>query len=234
MLYLLSMVTTETHQRLFKAAESSDINLDELIAAVADLLPHIAPDQTRYKVTEVPDNRTIRYYISQNLLPKPLSYAGGRANYGGVHVLTLLFIKKQQARYFSLRQIKQQLDTLATQYQHNTQEYQRHLIELLLEGMAAESGMRQPAFENEAAPTIAEFSKPSNKVLPPRLQAGNKGSAVEPQSHPITASNIVEYGINTQCTVYVSATALTQPASIREIAQALRQLADQLQDSSND
>jgi DNA-binding transcriptional MerR regulator len=66
----------------------------------------VAPRQTRYKVTDRPDARTIRYYINQNLLPKPVSYEGGRARYSGQHVIRLLAIKRLQADHLTLSKIK--------------------------------------------------------------------------------------------------------------------------------
>ena len=65
-----------------------DLTLEELVEAASSLLPAIAPRQTRYKVTERPDARTIRYYITQNLLPRPVDYEGGRARYTGAGIRT--------------------------------------------------------------------------------------------------------------------------------------------------
>ena len=57
--------------------------MEELVDAADGIVAELAPRQTRYKVTERPDARTIRYYVTQGLLPKPLGYDGGRARYGG-------------------------------------------------------------------------------------------------------------------------------------------------------
>lgn len=100
----------EAHLRQLLARE--DLSLEALIEAADTLLPAIAPDQTRYKVRERPDVRTIRYYVSQGLLPKPLGYDGGRARYGGVHLARLLLLKRRQAEHETLSRIARELAAL--------------------------------------------------------------------------------------------------------------------------
>ncbi len=94
------------------ALDRDDLTLEELVAETEKLLAKLAPQQTRYKVSERPDARTIRYYVSQKLLPRPLGYAGGRARYGSSHLLRLLLIKKLQAKHQTLRQIRALLGEL--------------------------------------------------------------------------------------------------------------------------
>lgn len=96
----------ETEQDLRDLLVREDLTIEELVAASGELLAQVAPRQTRYKVTDRPDARTIRYYINQNLMDKPISYTGGRARYGGRHVLRLLAIKKLQADHLTLTKIK--------------------------------------------------------------------------------------------------------------------------------
>ncbi len=83
-----------------------DLTLDDLVEAASGLLARLAPTQARHKVRARPDVRTIRYYTSQGLLPRPLRYAGGRARYGGEHLLRLLWIKQRQAEHLSLARIR--------------------------------------------------------------------------------------------------------------------------------
>jgi len=86
------------------------MTMEELVETADSLVGELAPKQTRYKVTERPDARTIRYYVTQGLLPKPLGYDGGRARYGGTHLLRLLFIKKLQTEHHTLTQIAKRLE----------------------------------------------------------------------------------------------------------------------------
>jgi DNA-binding transcriptional MerR regulator len=91
--------------RLLPWRARADLTLDEVVDAADALLEEVAPRQTRYAVTERPDVRTIRYYTTRGLLPKPLSYDGGRARYGFPHLLRLLAIKRMQAEHLTLEQI---------------------------------------------------------------------------------------------------------------------------------
>jgi DNA-binding transcriptional MerR regulator len=109
------MTMTELANGLRKYLERNDMTLEELVDTADGLLGRLAPRQTRYKVTERPDARTIRYYVTQGLLPKPLSYDGGRARYGGTHLLRLLWIKKLQAEHHTLTRIAALLDSRTDQ-----------------------------------------------------------------------------------------------------------------------
>ena len=103
-------VTGNIPELLEKALATRDLTLAELVKTTGELLSRVAPRQTRYKVTERPDVRTIRYYISQKLLPRPDSYQGGKARFSGRHLLRLLVIKKLQAEHQTLRQIGRVLE----------------------------------------------------------------------------------------------------------------------------
>lgn len=94
-----------TRRELLASLERDDLTVEELASRAEDLLRELAPRQTRYKVRERPDVRTIRYYTAQSLLPKPVSYEGGRARYAGSHLLRLLLIKKLQAEHHTLKHI---------------------------------------------------------------------------------------------------------------------------------
>ena len=97
---------TRAPARHFEAwLERDDLTIEELVAAASEVLTAIAPHQTRYKVTERPDVRTIRYYVTQGLLPAPASYDGGRARYGGRHLVRLVALKRMQAEHHTLRRI---------------------------------------------------------------------------------------------------------------------------------
>lgn len=88
----------------------SDLTLEELVAASSAVLVELAPHQPRWAVNERPDARTIRYYTTRGMLPKPLSYDGGRARYGFGHLVRLLAIKHLQAQRLTLDQIARALD----------------------------------------------------------------------------------------------------------------------------
>ncbi len=98
-------------ERLRSYLSRNDLTIEELVEVADGLLRELAPKQSRYKVRERPDARTIRYYITQKLLPKPESYEGGRARYSGQHLARLLLIKKLQAEHHTLQRIRNVLET---------------------------------------------------------------------------------------------------------------------------
>lgn len=212
------MATNTIKQQVNRELRKSDqrnLSLDELITVTQELLTLIAPVQTRYKVSETPDSRTIRYYISQGLMPKPLNYSGGRANYDSIHVLTLLFIKKAQSAHFSLRQIKQKLERYAKQYQHSTKGYKAKLLDSIIEDGSDTKSMSQPLKQKDKARKL-----PARLAVTPAIE-GNK----------IVCQKTIMYKLDADCTVYVSDSVLTQQKNVTEIARALRKLAEQLEAS---
>lgn len=75
------------------------IGVSELARAVGDALSEIAEVDRRMKsgATEIPTERTIRFYLEKGLLPKPSKRLGQTLVFGRVHLLHLLVIKKLQA-----------------------------------------------------------------------------------------------------------------------------------------
>lgn len=96
--------------RIGKLRARKDLTLDEVVEESDAVLRETATRQTRYAVSERPDTRTIRYYTTRGLLPKPLSYDGGRARYGYGHLVRLLAIKRMQSEHMTLEQIARALE----------------------------------------------------------------------------------------------------------------------------
>jgi DNA-binding transcriptional MerR regulator len=84
-----------------------DFTIDELVAVTRDLIREAAISQVRWKVAEHPDVRTIRYYMTTGLLPKPATYEGTAARFEYRHLLVLLATKTLQANYLPLQKIKE-------------------------------------------------------------------------------------------------------------------------------
>jgi DNA-binding transcriptional MerR regulator len=61
------------------------------------------------RVRDVPDVRTIRYYITLGLLDRPLEMQGRTAFYGPKHLLQLVAIKRLQAQGLPLVDVQQQM-----------------------------------------------------------------------------------------------------------------------------
>jgi len=88
---------------------------EALVSYLGELLPQIAGTQERYKVTDVPTLRTLRFYTSQGLLDKPVAYEGRTARYGYRHLLQVVVIKCLQANHLPLRKIREMLQGLSNQ-----------------------------------------------------------------------------------------------------------------------
>lgn len=86
--------------------QRENLTMDELVAVVGDLIRQADLPQSRWKVTEAPDARTVRYYMSAGILDKP-AYEGSAARFSYRHVLQLLAIKALQSQYLPLREIKE-------------------------------------------------------------------------------------------------------------------------------
>ena len=162
---------------------------EALVSLLGDLLPRIAGHQERYKVTEVPSIRTLRFYVSQGLMDKPLAYEGRTALYGYRHLLQVVVIKVLQANHFPLRKIRQMLQGLSNED-----------LERLLEvsgrtGQAGDSEVfDSPTQVAEGSglpyPLLREFLKVKLETLPGRVEAGlltceqNRTEVAQPPATP--------------------------------------------------
>ena len=58
----------ELSKTLFSLQGRADFSLEELLDLATRLVPRVATGQARYKVTEVPSERTVRYYTTSGLI----------------------------------------------------------------------------------------------------------------------------------------------------------------------
>ena len=93
-------------QKFDSIRHRSDIPLTELVDIAARWIPVVAGRQARYKVAEVPTERTVRFYISSGIIDRPLRFSGTRAVYGYRHFLQVLVVKALQSRDLPLRKIR--------------------------------------------------------------------------------------------------------------------------------
>jgi DNA-binding transcriptional MerR regulator len=87
----------------------------ELADAAEELLREIGPSQDKGTVAEYPNERTIRYYLSENLLPEPLGKAGSASIFGYEHLVTLAAIKKLQSQGLPINVIKGVIEGRSTE-----------------------------------------------------------------------------------------------------------------------
>ena len=90
-----------------------DLSIDDLVHLAAEIVPQIVAGQSKHKVTEVPDARTIRYYIQEGLVDRPGGSAGPAAVYGYRHLLQIVAIKALQSEFVPIREIKRSIGSLS-------------------------------------------------------------------------------------------------------------------------
>ena len=94
-------------QTVEKLRQRTYIGVAELAEQVAKILAEAGPSQERGTVSEVPDERTIRYYLSEGLLSPAEEKQGTASVFGYQHLLQLLVIKKLQAEHLPIRKIRE-------------------------------------------------------------------------------------------------------------------------------
>jgi len=129
------------------------MTIDALGSLVDEVLPRIVDSQGGDKVAGVPTVRTIRYYISNGLVDKPLGYEGSAALYGYRHLLQLLVIKHLQANNFQIKKIGEIIHGLTN----------KKLEGLLI---SAEKGERKGKERDVASPLLMGILKSKLKVKP--------------------------------------------------------------------
>jgi DNA-binding transcriptional MerR regulator len=93
-------------EQWLKTFRKKELRLDELVDHSAQLIPLFVGKQIRYKVSDFPDKRTIRYYVQKGLIDRP-SRLGRNAIFSYRHLLQVLVIKRLQSDYLPLRRIEE-------------------------------------------------------------------------------------------------------------------------------
>lgn len=104
-----SIISGVMKQLLDSYRYEKDWTIDDLVHVAAEVIPALAGPQWRHKVTEIPDARTIRYYIQEGLVDRPHGTAGQTSLYGYRHLLQLVAIKVRQSRYLPIRRIREEI-----------------------------------------------------------------------------------------------------------------------------
>lgn len=170
------------------------IGVGELAATAAAILGSSRTHQERGTVTEYPDERTIRYYLSEGLIPPPSEKKGTASVFSYVHLLALLAIKKLQAEHLSIRQIKEiladkdvkELETLLgvdaedDERKSGRNEAQEYLESLLgapqrrqreMSGASPPLSPSKPLFSRVPLPSVATPSAAAPLVKPTKAQS---------------------------------------------------------------
>jgi DNA-binding transcriptional MerR regulator len=94
-------------EALKKLKNQKYVGAIQLADEAARVLDQYVPRQERASVTEVPDERMVRYYSTEGLISPPEAKQGLSAVYGYNHLLQLLVIKRLQANHLPIRKIKE-------------------------------------------------------------------------------------------------------------------------------
>ena len=86
------------------------IGVVELAHQAARILAQIGTTQDRGTVSEMPDERTLRYYLAEGLLSPASEKQGTASVFGYQHLLQLLVVKKLQSEHLPIRKIKELVD----------------------------------------------------------------------------------------------------------------------------
>ena len=148
------------------------IGVTELAAQAASILAESGPIQERGTVSELPDERTLRYYLAEGLISPAEEKQGTASVFGYQHLLQLLVVKKLQAEHLPIRKIRELVEGRS----------ERQLERLLgVESTAKEGGQESGKSEalrylesllmrpTEAASAPARISQPL--LSTPRSQA---------------------------------------------------------------
>ncbi len=97
----------EAKAELERHRDRVDIRLDELVDIANHLISLVVPEQPSDRVTEILNERTLRYYIAEGLIDRPLGKEGTAALYGYRHLLQILAVKLLQESFLPIRRIKE-------------------------------------------------------------------------------------------------------------------------------
>lgn len=155
------------------------VGVAELAMAVSQILAEIGPSQEKATVTQLPDERTVRFYLAEGLLSPAEEKQGTASVFNYKHLLQLLAIKKLQAEDLPIRKIKQLLDGLEEAdlkrlLQVESKQAQKNEATKFLESLLTTG---KPENKPSAGP-LRQRSSPSFSAKAPAVT--NVGSSISP------------------------------------------------------
>lgn len=149
--------------QLEKIRSQKYIGVAELANQAARILAEIGTTQDRGTVSEMPDERTLRYYLAEGLLSPAAEKQGTASVFGYVHLLQLLVVKKLQSEHLPIRKIKELVDGRT----------ERELERLL--GLDAKAGAKNEAL-SYLEKLLTRSTSPAN-AAPPAAAPRNQNFA---------------------------------------------------------
>lgn len=95
---------------LEKMRHAKYVGVAELAGEAARILTESGLAQERGTVSEVPDERTIRYYLTEGLISPAEDKQGTASVFSYRHLLELLVLKKLQSEHLPIRKIRELVD----------------------------------------------------------------------------------------------------------------------------
>lgn len=92
--------------RLTQFRDKTFANVADLAEAAKDVLESLGAEQRRQTVTETPNERTVRYYIAEGLIPRKETYPDQKDGYTYKHLVILVAIKILQSEGLTIAVIK--------------------------------------------------------------------------------------------------------------------------------
>ena len=152
------------------------VGLPEFAAICERVMAELDFEQVRGTVTNVPDERTIRYYMTEGLIQTPEERLGSASVFGYLNLLQLVAVKKLQAEHLPIRKIRELVA--------GKSEFE---LESLL-GVGGQSGKRgneseaKRYLESLLTPSMSQSVRRTNAPPPPTRQ--KMMSSVVPSAAP--------------------------------------------------
>ena len=157
---------------LEKMRHAKYVGVAELAGEAARILTESGLAQGRGTVSEVPDERTIRYYLTEGLISPAENKQGTASVFSYRHLLELLVIKKLQSEHLPIRKIRDLVDGRT----------ERELERLL--GAEGSAAVKNEALRYLEKLLVAPSAHPSS----PAPQAPRQVSAIESLASPAQAA----------------------------------------------
>ncbi|HEY0099696.1 MAG TPA: MerR family transcriptional regulator [Pyrinomonadaceae bacterium] len=167
--------------QLEKIRSQKYIGVVELAKQAARILAEIGTTQDRGTVSEMPDERTLRYYLAEGLLSPASDKQGTASVFGYVHLLQLLVVKKLQSEHLPIRKIKELVDgrserelerLLGLDAKAGAKNEAHSYLEKLLTRSTSPAAASTPSRkQNFASPADAPLAKPTPNLATQRQAA---------------------------------------------------------------
>ncbi|HEX8068974.1 MAG TPA: MerR family transcriptional regulator [Pyrinomonadaceae bacterium] len=155
------------------------VGVAELAAVAARVLAAAGPVQERGTVSDLPDERTVRYYLTEGLLAPAEEKQGPASVFGYLHLLQLLAVKNLQAQHLPIRKIRELVEGRTERE-----------LERLLGLDAKDTGRRtKEAGRNAALSYLESLLTQTHGSAPPPASPGTHGHAAPQRAAALSASS---------------------------------------------